>query len=78
VAADGHRCETRSFLEFDHERPKGRGGTSEAKNIRLLCRAHNLLAAERIYGEEYIRRKVSESRIKSSDECHETLPATPS
>jgi hypothetical protein len=70
VAADGRRCDTRAFLEFDHERPKGRGGTSEVNNVRLLCRAHNLLAAERVYGEEHIKQALSDARRQIVDRVY--------
>jgi hypothetical protein len=62
VADDGRRCEAQAFLEFDHETPKGRGGSSRAENLRLLCRAHNRAAAERVYGVEYVSRAIAESR----------------
>jgi hypothetical protein len=62
VAADGRRCETRAFLEFDHQEPKGRGGSSEGTNVRLLCRAHNGLAAEGTYGVEHIRQAIADAR----------------
>jgi hypothetical protein len=44
---DGRLCGSRDALEFDHVRPFARGGRSdEARNVRLLCRLHNRLAAE--------------------------------
>jgi hypothetical protein len=43
VSHDGHRCESRAFLEFDHLTPIGKGGGPESSNIRVLCRAHNRL-----------------------------------
>lgn len=46
----GRRCPSRAWLEHDHRTPRGKGGDSEAENIRTLCRAHNRLAAEREYG----------------------------
>ena len=46
LSVDGHRCEARQSLEYDHIRPWARGGRSDdPKNIRLLCRAHNQRAA---------------------------------
>lgn len=48
---DGRRCGSRVFLEYDHVRPWARGGASDdAANVRLLCRAHNLLQARRAFG----------------------------
>jgi 5-methylcytosine-specific restriction endonuclease McrA len=65
VADDGRRCDARAFLEFDHEIPKGRGGGSQAENLRLLCRAHNRREAERVYGKAHVSRAISGSRRKT-------------
>lgn len=51
-SAEGRVCGSRSALEFDHIRPWALGGTSDAANIRLLCRAHNRSEARRVFGEE--------------------------
>jgi len=56
-AADGHRCEARSDLQFDHVIPVALGGRSDVDNIRLLCRAHNQLEAERTYGSDFMDSK---------------------
>ena len=57
VAHDGHRCEARKFLEYDHKLPVARGGTSTVDNIRLRCRAHNQLEAERVFGAGFMEEK---------------------
>jgi hypothetical protein len=57
VDADGRRCCARAFLEFDHRDPKGKGGTGERERVRLLCRGHNQLEAERAYGKAFMQRK---------------------
>jgi hypothetical protein len=62
VAEDGRHCDAQAFLEFDHETPKGRGGSSAAENLRLLCRAHNRWAAERAYSKAHVSRAISASR----------------
>ena len=54
----GHRCEERGWLQLDHALPRGRGGDSSVDNVRVLCRTHNLLAAERVYGREHVARKI--------------------
>jgi len=59
VANDGHRCDSRTKLEFDHVVPVARGGTSTIANVRQLCRTHNRLEAERRFGRAYIERRVS-------------------
>lgn len=46
----GHRCGSRYLPEIDHVLPVVLGGTNEAENLRLLCRAHNGLMAKKILG----------------------------
>ena len=54
--AHGRRCKARHRLEFHHhDRPYGRGGDHKPDNIKLMCRMHNALLAERDYGKEWIR-----------------------
>jgi hypothetical protein len=66
VGIDGRRCECRAFLEFDHVTSKGLGGSNAENNARLLCRAHNQYAAERIYGAATVRRfRTSHPRHRS-------------
>ena len=44
----GVRCNQTAHLQIDHIRPFAKGGSSQdIENLRLLCRAHNLLAARR-------------------------------
>jgi len=65
VSEDGHRCEERKFIEFDHELEAARGGEASVANIRLLCHAHNQLEAERTFGADFMRHKraaASEAR----------------
>ena len=60
ISDDGVRCGCREGLEFDHIRPRGLGGANNASNLRLLCRAHNQLAAEQVYGREFMQSKIAE------------------
>jgi hypothetical protein len=53
----GNRCTATAFLEFDHAEPKALGGDGTESNVRLLCRPHNQLEAERRLGREFMRRK---------------------
>jgi hypothetical protein len=53
----GERCEERGGLEYDHIVPWAKGGPSnDPANVRLLCRAHNSLEAERAFGKANLRR----------------------
>jgi hypothetical protein len=53
---DGRRCDSRWQLELDHIEPPLFGGRSTVDNLRLRCRAHNLLYAEHVYGREHMDR----------------------
>jgi 5-methylcytosine-specific restriction endonuclease McrA len=57
VSPDGRRCEARAFLELDHAHPRALGGSSEAQNLRVRCRAHNQLAAEQVFGCEHVEER---------------------
>jgi len=50
-------------LEIDHVRPYAKGGSSGEENLRVLCRGHNLLAARREFGAEFMRGKIEGRRV---------------
>jgi hypothetical protein len=52
----GGLCGSTVRLEFDHVIPRGRGGTSEPSNLRLLCRFHNQYVARQVYGGDLMDR----------------------
>ncbi|WP_242356039.1 MULTISPECIES: HNH endonuclease [unclassified Anaeromyxobacter] len=56
VGQDGCRCNSRWKLEVDHIQPAALGGPSTVENLRVACRAHNLLHAERTFGREHMDR----------------------
>jgi hypothetical protein len=53
---DGRRCGSRWQVEIDHIVPPPLGGKSTLTNLRLLCRKHNLLHAEQVYGRGHMQR----------------------
>jgi hypothetical protein len=65
VSESGRRCEARGNIEFDHVQPVARGGTSEATNVRLLCRAHNQLRAEQTFGTGFMAEKREAARQRT-------------
>jgi hypothetical protein len=65
VNASGERCGERAFLELDHRKAKGEGGGSEPDNVRMLCRSHNQLEAERVYGKAFMERKRNRKRKRN-------------
>ncbi len=50
---DGHRCDA-GATEYDHILPVARGGASSVDNVRLLCRVHNQLEADRVFGARFM------------------------
>jgi hypothetical protein len=56
TAPDGVRCGSRWKLEYDHVEPKAMDGPAIAANLRLRCRTHNLLHAERVFGARHMAR----------------------
>jgi hypothetical protein len=52
----GGVCGSTLRLEFDHLVPRGQGGSSDATNLRLLCRFHNQFTARQAYGNELMDR----------------------
>ncbi len=62
----GVRCTARTRLEVDHIEPVGKGGSCDEENLRVLCRGHNLLAAEREFGEAFMRGKIEGRKRKAA------------
>ena len=60
VSNEGQRCEARCFLELHHHEPFARGGVSTPENLRLMCRSHNALLAERDYGRTFMEAKLGQ------------------
>jgi hypothetical protein len=57
VDARGVRCAETAKLEFHHEHAYALGGLPSLDNIKLRCRPHNDLAAERDFGRAFIEGK---------------------
>lgn len=62
IGEEGHRCGTRARLEFDHILPVARGGRATVENLRLRCRGHNGLEAERVFGASFMKSKRDAAR----------------
>jgi len=54
ISPDGVRCCERKGLELDHITPFSRGGGNTEDNLRLVCKTHNLMYAEQVFGRERI------------------------
>jgi hypothetical protein len=56
VDAEGRRCASRSFLEFDHRDGFALHRSHTVEGIRLRCRSHNQHAADALYGKTFMQR----------------------
>ena len=63
----GKRCEERGALEIDHVDGFARTHRHELDALRLLCRAHNQHAAEKMYGRAYMDSARQRARPGTSD-----------
>jgi hypothetical protein len=54
----GARCPSRAFLELDHVDSRALGGSDDASNLRVRCRAHNALHAEQVFGRAHVAAHV--------------------
>lgn len=76
VGDQGHRCTSKSRLEFDHTRPVACGGKSTAGNLRLRCRVHNQYEAEHLFGVGFMVAKREQARAKPGHPHAVALHAT--
>ena len=63
--SDGTRCRARTGLAIDHRFAYARGGSHDELNPRALCEAHNLLCAEKDFGVEFVRKRISGARNRA-------------
>ena len=69
-AKDGTQCSARTGLEIDHLLPFALYRSHDEKFLRLLCRSHNRLAAEKVFGTEFIQKKIDASRGRLIHNSH--------
>jgi 5-methylcytosine-specific restriction endonuclease McrA len=65
---DGQRCGSTWKVELDHIQPAALGGPSTIENLRILCRSHNALSAEQVFGRAHMElfRPASSTRTGES------------
>ena len=51
---------------MDHREPFAKGGDHDEENLRVLCRKHNMLMAEREFGASFVSKKIEGNRAQSS------------
>ena len=73
----GRRCNDANGLEYDHIDGFALAPVHSIERIRLLCRAHNQRAAEKLYGREFMKRaraaKTATRSGTSSEKSEELL-----
>ncbi len=75
VGENGHRCESRTRLEFDHVEPVAQGGHATVAGLRLRCRAHNQYEAERAFGRDFMNAKRGrDARPELPEHALEVIP----
>lgn len=58
----GIKCDCPIDLEIDHIVPFARRGRNSLSILRVLCQAHNLVAAFEAFGDEFMEQKIGASR----------------
>ena len=66
VGTNGDRCPARGFLERDHIASRALGGNGDVANIRVLCKSHNRLHAEDVFGRKHVERAIDLGRRPAS------------
>lgn len=66
VGTNGKRCGSTWDLEYEHVVAFAKGGSNDASNLTLLCRAHNHYRAEQTFGKEFMRKKKNEPRTSAA------------
>ena len=63
ISSEGRRCAARGFLELHHDVPYAHAGLPTVENMKILCRSHNALFAERDFGRAFIEASVRRRRV---------------
>jgi hypothetical protein len=77
-SATGRRCACTRGLEYDHVKPVALGGEATIENVRILCRKHNQLEAERRLGRDFMssKRAVRRERVEAPGRTRRPTPAS--
>jgi len=67
---DGTLCRSRTGLEIEHERPFALHRSHDERYLRVYCRAHNRLSAERVFGAAFIQDQIDSARRERSPNGH--------
>ena len=64
---DGRRCSALTGLQIEHTRVFAIYRSHDERYLKAYCPEHNRLAAERVYGEEFITEKIEAKRAANSN-----------
>ncbi len=67
VSAEGHRCNSRDRVEFDHIEPVALDGESTVENVRMHCRTHNQYRAKQQFGAGFMKQKISAAKQRAAE-----------
>ncbi len=73
TGSGGRQCGAERMLEFDHVVSFAQGGESTVEGLRLRCRAHNQLEAERAFGREFMQHKRADAAAQRDPEVESAL-----
>ena len=62
VGPDGCRCTCRTGLQVEHTKPFAVYHSHDEEHLRAYCPAHNVHAARKYYGEDFIAQKIEAAR----------------
>jgi 5-methylcytosine-specific restriction endonuclease McrA len=71
--AAGNRCPATTLLELDHDIARALGGPDTLENLRVRCRAHNRLHAEKTFGRAKVDRAIRQRQHGYDSEKVETV-----
>jgi hypothetical protein len=64
MGPDGTQCTSRTGLEIEHTKPFAIFHDHDECFLEAICPGHNRYRAERVYGAEFIRRKIEEKSAR--------------
>jgi hypothetical protein len=77
VLENGERCNSTWQVEVDHIEPRALGGPATVANTRACCKAHNQLAARRVFGDDWMDRFTRAGRKAAAPRPKRTVRMSP-
>ncbi len=77
VGRDGRRCEATAWLEFEHRKGYARTHRHDVETLALYCKPHNQLAADELFGREFMDEKRAGGRRPQDEGTASPSTSTP-